>query len=37
MRELEMLKEKKGSQRPLPHDLYLLLQATHILGEQIVA
>jgi len=35
-RELEMLKEKKGSQRPLPHDLYLLLQATHILGEQIV-
>jgi hypothetical protein len=34
--ELEMLKEEKGAQRPLPHDLDLLVQATHLLGGQTV-
>jgi hypothetical protein len=32
MGELEMLKEEKGAQRPPPHDLDLLFQASHLLG-----
>jgi hypothetical protein len=36
MGELEMLKEEKGSQIPLPHDLDLLVQAAHLLGGHIV-
>ena len=36
MGEFEMLKAEKGSQRPLPRDLDLLAQATHVLGGHIV-
>jgi hypothetical protein len=34
--ELEMIKVEKGAQRPLPHDLDLLVQASHLLRGQIV-